>query len=72
MKGYWFDTNSGVFKFNKHWQQSVIKNKIINIVQGKSYNLGSLYNNVAQGNSYDLGSLYTNIAQGNNYYKVVN
>ena len=54
MIGYWFDSNSGLWKFNKHWQQVVIKDKTKNVVQGFSYNLGSLYKNVSQGYNYNI------------------
>ena len=67
MIGYWFDSNSGLWKFNKHWQQVVIKDKTKNVVQGFSYNLGSLYKNVSQGYNYNIYSTYINISQGNNY-----
>ena len=62
---YWFDSNSGNWRFQGHYQNSGIKFRLKNIAQGHSYKLFGL-KNIAQAHTYKLGN-QLNIAQAHTY-----
>lgn len=75
---YWFDSNSGNWRFQGHYQNSGIKFSLRNIAQGHSFKIDGLRNisqthtfkidglrNICQGHSYKL--LFRNIAQAHSY-----
>ena len=62
---YWFDSNSGNWRFQGHYQNSGIKIRLKNIAQGHTFKLAGL-KNISQAHSYKLSGL-KNIAQAHSY-----